>query len=183
MSSRLLWLLLLWAALAGCVNREREAALKRLHGPAAKERAEAARALGKMARPGDDEIWVELERATRDPAPLVRIACAEAMLSAPKPTGAVADERGAVADDAVAALLSDLDESVQTAAAVALGKRCGERPVAYLQGAFNRSGASARAAISESLIACGVTPAQLFKRAEEIRRLRAVDWLSSTSSA
>ena len=175
-----LWVL---GSLAACGRKAQEEQQRRLVSPVASERADAAGKLGALARASDDEAWVSLEKATRDPAPAVRLAAAHALAGAPKAAGAESGERGGLADDAVAALLSDRDEGVRIAAAGVLGQRCGPRPIAYLEGAFGRGGSSARAAIAGALLACGVQPAQLFGRVEHARRRKAEGRLDGTNSA
>ena len=169
--------------IAACGRKAEEEQQRRLGSPVSSERADAARRLGGLARASDDEAWVALEKATRDPAPAVRIAAAQALASAPNAAGLWQGARSGLAEDAVGALLSDLDEGVRIAAAAALGQRCGPRPIAWLEGAFGRSGRAARAAIASALLGCGVQPAQLFGHAEEVRRRKAVGRLEGTNSA
>ncbi len=172
------------AALAtGCGNKEREAQLLRLESKVAKERAEAVRALAALARPGDDELWAALERSSRDTSLQVKLAVVEALGDAPPASHPSGADRGSLADDALSVLLGDADDHLRAAAAGALGKRCGPRPIAYLQGAFNRGGIAARAAVSAALLGCGVRPETLFARAEEARRTRALERLERSNSA
>ena len=172
------------AALAtGCGNKDREAQLLRLESKVAKERAEAVRALAALARPGDDELWAALERSSRDTSLQVKLAVVEALGDAPPASHTSGADRGSLADDALSVLLGDADDHLRAAAARALGKRCGPRPIAYLQGAFNRGGIAARAAVSAALLGCGVRPETLFARAEEARRTRALERLERSNSA
>jgi HEAT repeat protein len=180
-AERLLLLAALLAGLAGC-TRAKDRALQALESRQPQQRAEAARQLGELARPDDDLAWALLERATRDPDRSVRLAAVEALLHAPKVHEGKPDERAAVADDALSAVLSDHDEALRLAAAKVLGQRCGERPIAYLEGAFQRSGALGRPVIAEALGQCGLGLDKLLAHTEEVRRARAQERLGGSSS-
>ena len=164
----------------GCGAKERSEALAQLSSPAPHLRAEAALQLGRAARSGDGESWAALERAARDPSPLVRTAAAEALVRAPAEEGG--DGRVLTVDETLGQLLLDPQHPVWQAAARTLGTRCGERGVAVLQARFGRVD-QARAAVGEALGRCGVAPAQLFAQAETERRARALSLLKSPSAA
>src|ERR1700677_2747038 len=59
-------------SLAACGPDERALALRQLQAPAPRQRAQAVRTLAKIGKPADDELWVAIERLTRDPAARVR---------------------------------------------------------------------------------------------------------------
>lgn len=163
-----------------CGAKERREALAGLSAPAPHQRAEAALLLGKVARSGDVEIWAALERAARDPSPLLRTAAAEALVKAPQEES----DEGSIltVDETLGGLLLDSQSPVWKAAARALGTRCGERGVAVLLARFDRVD-EARAAVGEALGHCGVLPAQLFARAETEQRAHALSLLKSASAA
>ena len=175
----------LGAALLACAcgPGARTVAMQGLHGKTPRERSQAARELAKLGKPDDDELWVALERATRDPAAQVRVAAVESLAAAPKAETREVAERGALADDALSAALSDLDESVRIASARVLGDRCNERSIAYLHGALSRSGPAVREEVSAALVKCGVPLERQLARAEQVRRMRALEKLSATNSA
>ncbi len=170
-------------ATIGCGPDPRALAMHKLQAPTPRERAEGIRALGKLGKPDDDELWVAIERMTRDPSVQVRLASAESLERAPKSDDRAPDERGALADDALSSDLSDLDESVRIAAARVLGDRCNPRSIAYLQGAFSRSGPAVRAQLGASLARCGQPLQQVLARAEEVRRMHALEKLGSNIPA
>ena len=78
---------------------------------------------------------------------------------------------------------SDLDETVRIAAAKVLGNRCNPRAIAYLHGAFGRSGPAVRVVVADSLQRCGVALDKVLAHSEEVRRMHALEKLGSTSSA
>ncbi len=91
--------LALLLGLLACGPNQRTLALQQLHADSPRERAAAARKLGQLGKPEDDELWVALERLTRDRVASVRIAAAESLAGAPKSDMREPDQRGALADD------------------------------------------------------------------------------------
>lgn len=177
-------ILALWAGLGlgGC-TRERDAAERKVTSPRPKERAAGVRELAALLEPKDEQRWGTVERLTRDPAKEVRIAVAQALARAPRGGTDETGLRRAMADDALAALLADPDDGVRIAAARTLGERCDGRNVAFLHGAMGRSGAVVREAVAAALGQCGLGPAQVLQKSEELRRRRALDRLVAPNSA
>jgi HEAT repeat protein len=173
---------MLFAQLA-CGPSERTVGMQQIHAIPARDRVAGAQTLGRIGKSDDDELWIALERLTRDPSVQVRIAAAESLTRAPIADDRSPDERGALADDALSSELGDLDETVRIAAARVLGGRCNPRSTAYLHGAFSRSGPAVRAEVASSLGKCGVTLEQVLNHAEQARRLHALDKLGSVIPA
>ncbi|MGZ6143796.1 MAG: HEAT repeat domain-containing protein, partial [Myxococcales bacterium] len=150
--------------MAACGSKERDAALRSLASPSAKQRAEGARELAKL-RASDDASWSALLKSARDGAAPVRAETAAAMSAA----------RRDDAPDAIAPLLRDPDDSVRIAATRALATRCGDRTPAYLRLAFGHSDGAVRAELIDALQKCGVEPEDELAHEEAERRRKAVE--------